>query len=344
MLKKIGIGLLIICLIAAVFGYQKYQDIYGANVSHNFQEEYILIPTGTRYSDLMNLFVEQDILDDVESFEWVATLMNYNDSKIKSGRYKIEPGWSNRKLIQHLRSGKQSPVKLILNNERLLPEVAGQVATFIEPDSISVLSTLFDQNVITKYDLQLETLMTLFIPNTYEVYWNITTEEFLERMKKENDKFWAAKNRMSKLENLKMSKEEVYTLASIVEKETNYNPEKKDVAGVYLNRLERGIMLQADPTVVFANQDFGIRRVLNKHLEKDSQYNTYKYAGLPPGPISMASISSIDAVLENEDHKYLYFCAKPDNSGQHVFAKTLSQHNSNARKFQRWLNKQRIFK
>ena len=187
-------------------------------------------------------------------------------------------------------------------------------------------------------------MMSIFIPNTYQVYWNISPTELIDRMKKESDKFWSDKNRMDKLAKLEMTKEEVYTLASIVEKETNYVPEKATVAGVYLNRLNKGIMLQADPTVVFANNDFKIRRVLNKHLEKDSPYNTYKYAGLPPGPIAIASISSIDAVLENKDHKFLYFCAVPDNSGQHAFAKTLSQHNANARKFQRWLNKQRIYK
>ncbi len=344
MLKKIGIILLVLSIVAAIFGYSKYQDIYGTNVSTKEQDTYIYIPSGTDYNGLKNILMEGDILDNVASFEWVASLMNYDQSKVKSGKYKIEAGWSNRKLIQHLRSGKQNPVKLILNNERLLASVASQVSYFIEPDSANILSSILDPKIMSKYELSPENMMSLFIPNTYEVYWDISGSEFLARMKKENEKFWSTKGRMEKLAKLDMSKEEVYTLASIVEKETNYIPEKNTVAGVYLNRLKRGIMLQADPTVVFANQDFTIRRVLNKHLEKDSPYNTYKYAGLPPGPISMASISSIDAVLENQGHNYLFFCAKPDNSGQHAFAKTLSQHNSNARKFQKWLNQQRIFK
>jgi len=344
MLKKIGIVLFVLSLIVGAFGYQKYQDIYGSNVSIDLQNPFILIPTGTDYEGLKKLLIDQDILKDVGSFDWVASLMKYDQSAIKSGKYKIESGWSNRKLIQHLRSGKQTPVNLIVNNERLLVGVAGQIAPFIEPDSTALISAMLDPMMMDKYGLKAETMMSLFIPNTYEVYWDSPAAKFLDRMKKENDKFWLSNNRMDKLKLLDMSKEEVYTLASIVEKETNYIPEKKIVAGVYLNRLKRGIMLQADPTVVYANQDFGIRRVLHKHLEKDSPYNTYKYAGLPPGPISMASISSIDAVLQNQAHNYLYFCAKPDNSGQHAFAKTLSQHNANARKFQTWLNKQRIFK
>ena len=344
MFKKIGIFLLVAVLIAGVFGYSKYQDIYAPNVSENISPTQLYLNKNIDYTGLKEMLVSQSIVKDIESFDWVASLMKFDQNKIRSGKFQIEPGWSNRKLIQHLRSGKQTPVKIVLNNERLLSEVAGKIAPLIEPDSTSIMMTMLDANTLAKYNLNRENLMTLFIPNTYEVYWNITPEEFLDRMKKESDKFWNAKDRKAKLEELKMSKEEVYTLASIVEKETNYKPERPTVAAVYLNRIRKGIMLQADPTVVFANQDFEIRRVLNKHLEIDSPYNTYKYAGLPPGPIAMSSISSIDAVLQNEAHKYYYFCAKADNSGQHAFAKTLSQHNANAKKFQRWLNKQRIFK
>ncbi len=344
MFKKIGIFLLVAILIAGGFGYSKYQDIYAPNVAENISPTQLYLNKNIDYTDLKKMLVSQSIVKDIESFDWVASLMKFDQNKIRSGKFQIEPGWSNRKLIQHLRSGKQTPVKIVLNNERLLSEVAGKIAPLIEPDSTSIMMTMLDENTLAKYNLNRENLMTLFIPNTYEVYWNITPEEFLDRMKKESDKFWNAKDRKAKLEELKMSKEEVYTLASIVEKETNYKPERPTVAAVYLNRIRKGIMLQADPTVVFANQDFEIRRVLNKHLEIDSPYNTYKYAGLPPGPIAMSSISSIDAVLQNEAHKYYYFCAKADNSGQHAFAKTLSQHNANAKKFQRWLNKQRIFK
>ncbi|HFB99774.1 MAG TPA: endolytic transglycosylase MltG, partial [Phaeodactylibacter sp.] len=201
-----------------------------------------------------------------------------------------------------------------------------------------------NQEFINKLGFKKETLISLFIPNTYEFFWNTNAKQFFEKMKKEQGIFWKKNNREKKAADLNMTKAEVYTLASIVERETNQNDEKKRIAGVYLNRLKKGILLQADPTVVFATRDFAARRVLNRHINFDSPYNTYKYAGLPPGPISMASISSIDAVLNAEKHSYLYFCAKPDNSGHHAFAKTLAGHNRNANKFRNWLNKQRIMR
>ena len=343
-MKKIGLVLLVLIALFAVFGYGKYKAIYGPNVPTELKKLSIDIPRGSSYSELKVLLTEQNIVNDTSSFDWVASLMKFKKRTIRSGRFQVEPGWSNRRLIQHLRSGKQEPVNLVINNSRLLSEVAGKVSKHIEPDSTTLLTALMSKDIQSRLGLSPETMMTIFIPNTYQVYWDMSAEQFIDKMKLERDKFWSAKNRKSKLSSLDMSEEEVYTLASIVEKETNHKPEKSTVAGVYLNRLRRGIMLQADPTVVFANKNFAIRRVLNKHLEIDSPYNTYKNAGLPPGPISMASISSIDAVLENEDHKFIYFCAKPGNGGQHSFAKSLKQHNSNARKFQSWLNKQRIFK
>ena len=188
-----------------------------------------------------------------------------------------------------------------------------------------------------------ENLLSLFIPNSYEFYWNTTPKKLFERFKREHKIFFNS-TRKKKLKELGLSEEEVYTLASIVQKETLVNEEKPRVAGVYINRLKRGQLLQADPTVVFASGDFEIRRVLNKHLAIDSPYNTYKYEGLPPGPICMPDVSSIDAVLNYEKHRYLYFCASTDNSGRHQFAKTLIEHNNNANKYRAYLNKQRIFK
>lgn len=343
-LKKIGLVFLVLLGIVGVFAFSKYQSIFAPNVPTTLAQNHLYIPTGTDYEGLKHLLSAQKFILDEGSFDDVAGLMKYKKNTIRSGRYEIQASWSNRELIQHLRSGKQSTVQLILNNERLLEELAGKVSSFIEPDSLSILDALNSQEVLDKYNLVPETVMTLFIPNTYEVYWNTTPKQFIEKMAKESEKFWSKDNRTAKSEALNMTRTEVYTLASIVEKETNYKPEKPTIAGVYLNRLDRGILLQADPTVVFANQDFTLRRVLNKHLEIDSPYNTYKYAGLPPGPISMSSISSIDAVLNKEEHKYLYFCAKPDNTGQHAFARNLSAHNANARKFQKWLNKQRIYR
>lgn len=344
MIRKIGIVVFILSIGLGVFAYLKYQAIFEPNVPNELSNAYLYVPTGSDYEGIKKLLVENNFLIDVGSFEDVASLMKYDKNAIRPGRFEIKSGWSNRELIQHLRSGKQASVNLVLNNERLIPEVAGKISRFIEADSLSILQALESPALMEKLDLNSETLMTIFIPNTYRVYWNTSPEKLIERLVSEKDKFWSNNQREEKREKLGLTKEEVYTLASIVEKETNYNPEKSTVAGVYLNRLRKDIALQADPTVVFANQDFTIRRVLNRHLEKDSPYNTYKYPGLPPGPIAMASISSIDAVLANKQHNYIYFCAKPDNSGQHAFAKNLAAHNANARKFQKWLNKQRIYK
>ena len=343
-LKKIGFVVFILAIGAGVFAYLKYQAIFDPNVPDDLSEAYLYVPTDTDYEGIKRLLEEQNFLINPESFDEVASLMKYDKNIIRPGRFEIKSGWSNRELIQHLRSGKQASVNLVLNNERLITEVAGKLSSFIEADSVAILNSLQSPSLLEKLGLSSETIMTIFIPNTYRVYWNTTPDRLIERLIAERDKFWSSDERDEKREQLGLSREEVYTLASIVEKETNYNPEKPNVAGVYLNRLKKDIALQADPTVVFANKDFSIRRVLNRHLEIDSPYNTYKYPGLPPGPIAMASISSIDAVLQNKQHKYIYFCAKPDNSGQHAFAKNLSEHNANARKFQKWLNKQRIYR
>jgi len=343
-LQKIGIIIFVLTIGLGLFSYTKYQSIFSPNVPNTLEEAYLFVPTGTDYEGLKEVLLAQDMVMDIASFDEVASFMKYTQNTIRPGRFEIEPGWSNRQLIQHLRAGKQASVNVILNNERLISEVAGKVSSFLEADSSALLSALQSPSLLEELSLTPESIMSIFIPNTYRLYWNTSPEKFIRRMVQERDKFWANGDRESQREILGLTKEEVYTLASIVEKETNYNPEKPNVASVYLNRINKGMLLQADPTVVFANKDFGIRRVLTKHLEIDSPYNTYKYKGLPPGPIAMASISSIDAVLSNKQHKYFYFCAKPDNSGQHAFARNLTAHNANARKFQNWLNKQRIYR
>ncbi len=341
MWKYILIFLLLILGGAGVFGFQKYNEIFKPNVPANLTRNILEIPSNSSFDDIVNLLLDKGFLINETSFRWLADIMKYKSDEMRVGRFEIEPNWSNRKLIQHLRNGKQATVKLVLNNERLPTDVAGKAASFIEADSTQIISLFRQKDFLHKHGLAPEELMTVFIPNTYDFYWNTSAEQFFEKMLKEHEKFWSKDGRRGKAEAMDMTEKEVYTLASIVERETLKNDEKKRIAGVYLNRLQRGILLQADPTVVFANGDFGIRRVLNKHLEFDSPYNTYMYAGLPPGPISMASIASLDAVLNAEKHKFLYFCAKPDNSGYHAFAKNLKGHNVNANKYRSWLNKQR---
>jgi len=338
-LKKILIGLLVLGVIAGIFGYQKYKAFFMPNVPSDLENSILEIPTGSTFDEISELLVNQGFINDKASFEEVSDQLKYKRENMRTGRFQIEPNWSNLKLVRHLRNGKQEPVKVVLTHARLLENIAAQAARFIEPDSATMLQTFMNKDIQKKYGYTVETLPAFFIPNTYEFFWNTSAEEFMERMKKENDTFWKKENRLEKAKKIDLTPTEVYTLASIVEKETNQNSEKKRMAGVYYNRLKINMLLQADPTIVFATRDFTAKRVLNKHKEFDSPYNTYKYVGLPPGPISMASIPSIDAVLNHEEHKYLFFCAKPDGSGFHDFAKTLAQHNVNARKYHQTLNR-----
>ncbi len=334
--------LLIVVIAGGLFGYLKYQAIFSPNVPSELSDPFVLIPSNSTFDDVVENLDFNGFISNRKNFEETAKLMSYDKAAIRHGRFQIQPNWSSRELIQHLRSGKQATVKVVLTNERLPHEIAGKVAKAIVSDSLALLTLFRDEAFLKKHNTNAENFTTYIIPNTYDFYWNTSPEKFMERMFKEHDKFWSANNRKAKAKDLGLTPEEVYTLASIVERESNYNPEKPRIAGVYLNRIKKGMLLQADPTAVFATKDFGARRVLNKHIQFDSPYNTYMYPGLPPGPICMASIPSIDAVLTPEDHKYIYFCAKPDDTGQHSFATTLAGHNANANKFRRWLSKRGI--
>lgn len=339
MVKKILLALVLLGLIGGYFGYEKYLMVFAPNVPAKLDNPYILIPTGSSFEELLERLKNEHFIIDEKSFVWVAERMKFIKSEMRPGRYQIEPNWSNRSLISHLRNGKQATVKVVLNNERLPEDVAAKVSKVIEADSAEIFDLLQNKSYLERFGLIPETAMTVFIPNTYEFYWNTGAETFFERMLNENEKFWKKDNRLNKAEALGLSKEKVYTLASIVEKETNQNDEKQRMAGVYINRLKIGMPLQADPTVVFATRDFSTKRVLDRHTQFDSPYNTYMYPGLPPGPISIASISSIDGVLNAENHEYLFFCAKGDGTGYHAFAKTLSGHNENARQYSQNLKK-----
>ncbi|MEL6865549.1 MAG: endolytic transglycosylase MltG [Bacteroidota bacterium] len=339
MLRNLILFLFVAGLVAVYVGYGKYQDVFSPNVPKELKNQYLHIPTNSTFQEVVDLLVQQSIIMDTASFTWVAERMNYIRPQMRAGRFKIEPRWNNRQLIRHLRGGKQAPVKVVLNNERLPEDIAGKVAQFIETDSISLYRLLTNEDYLDQHGYTRETVISAFIPNTYEFYWNTNEKTFFERMLKEHDKFWSQNNRQQKAKTQKLSPEEVYTLASIVQRETSRNDEKARIAGVYLNRIKKGMRLQADPTVVFATRDFNTRRVTNRHLAVESPYNTYKYTGLPPGPISMADISTLDAILNAEDHNYIFFCAKGDGSGYHAFAQTLSGHNANAARYKRNLKK-----
>jgi len=319
---------LIIAIAAGLYVYQKY--INGPAVPEGLPSYTITIPTNSSYEEVVDSLEAKGLVEDTEMFTLFAERMNYVRNPMRAGRYQVEPGWSMIELIRHLLGGPQAPVDLVLHNERLPEQIAGKAARFIEPDSIDIWTLFQDQAYLQSIGYTPETLTSLFIPNTYEFYWNTSPRSFMERMVNEHKAFWDKNNRRQKAQALDMSLAEVYTLASIVEKETLVNTERTRMAGVYLNRLKIGMPLQADPTAVFARRDFDTPRVTDYHTKFDSPYNTYKYAGLPPGPIAMASIGSIDAVLNAENHDYLYFCAKGDGSGLHNFAKTLAAHNRNA--------------
>ncbi len=335
--------LLLLIAVAIIAGIFIYNALKKPNVWLNEQESIsIFIPTGANFEEVKSILYGKGIIINRKTFEWVAERKEYPEL-IKPGHYIVTDGMSNERLINMLRSGKQIAVKVIFNNITKKEHLSRKIGKQIEADSSSLMALLSDSVYISKFGLTDQTLMSLFIPNTYELYWNTNAEQFIERMKQEYNNFWN-KERNDLTDSLGMTPIEVITLASIVEKETARNEEKATIAGVYINRLNRNWYLQADPTLIFAFNDYGIKRVLNVHKKIESPYNTYLHTGLPPGPICSPSIESINAVLANEDHDYLFFCARDDLSGYHVFAKTNAQHASNARKYQRALDKLKIMK
>ncbi len=250
---------------------------------------------------------------------------------------------NNLELLKMLRSGKQLPVNLVFNSIRTREQFAERISEQIEPAKDSLLYLMRDEKFLSPLDVDSNTVLTLFIPNTYQFFWNTSGRQFVRRMKTEHDKFWNAERKQKALQ-LGLQPAQVTVLASIIEQETQRDDEKPVIAGVYLNRLKKKLNLQADPTLVYALGDFSIKRVLSEYKKIDSPYNTYKYAGLPPGPICIPSIISIDAVLNRFPHNYLYFCARDDFSGYHVFASTYAQHQVNARRFHKALNQRGILK
>ena len=324
------------------FSFYTYQIIYTPNILVEAEEHYITIPHGGTFQELQQLLGEEYIATDLVSFSFLAKLKDL-DTQLKPGRYLLTPDMTNMELINLLRSGRQTPVNLTFSNARLLSQVPKKLVQNLEIDSAQMATLMLSDTTPGHFGFEPHTFISMFIPNTYQVYWTATPKEILDRLKREYDNFWT-EERLQKAKNLGMTKEEVSTLASIVQSETNDMAEAPKVAGLYINRLQRGYKLQADPTLKFALGDFSIRRVLNRHKEIESPYNTYKYYGLPPGPICMPSIAAVESVLNYEEHNYLYMCASADFSGKHIFAKSLREHNINAAKLHRALNKRKIYR
>ncbi len=340
MKKKIIIVIVAILLIGGAFAYSYYNKIFNKNVT---ESTFIYIPSNAGFNKVSALITPY--LKDNSSFIWVAEKKNY-PNKIRSGKFKIVKGMNNNELVDHLRGGEPETVKLTFNNQDRIDHLAGRIAEQIEADSISLLNAMNDVRFLEKNNFDANTAVAMYIPNSYEFYWNTSAIQFRDKILKEYKRFWN-KDRIEKAKKQNLTPLQTITLASIVQKETSTVAERPKVAGLYLNRLKDFWPLQADPTIIYAikqkyGQDTEIKRVLNKDLTIDSPYNTYTNFGLPPGPIGMPDISSIEAILNPANHQYYYMCASVENIGQHEFAKTLSQHNVNARKYQNWINKQGI--
>ena len=333
--------LLILIIIALAIAYWLYKALMTPNVkTTDGKEVELFIPTGSDYNKVKALLAEKKCIVDEKTFDWVAQHKEYPQN-IHPGRYVLKNGMNNNQLVNMLRGGLQTPVKVTFNNIRDVDMLAGKVSTQIEADSTSLSNLLHNQEYINQLGFNDQTIPALFLPDTYEVYWNTDAQSFVSRMFQEYNKFWTeARKQQAKAKD--MTPVQVSTLASIVNKETNMSDEMPRIAGVYINRLKNNWLLQADPTLVFASGNFELKRVLNEHKEIESPYNTYKHIGLPPGPICIPSIAAIKAVLNAEDHNYFFFCAKEDFSGYHNFAKTLSEHNRNATKYQQALNQRGI--
>lgn len=339
--KLLVIIAILIAVGMGIFSFQIYNMAFTDNTAFNNEEAHIYIPTNATIEDVVTEV--EPLLKNINSFVTVAYQKKYAEN-IKPGHYIIYKGMTNNDIITSLRS-QNVPINVKFNNQERLEDLAKHISLQIEADSTSLIQAMLDPAFLDSVGLTEDTALSLYIPNTYEFYWNSSAETFRDRMKTEYERFWS-ESRLTKAENLGLTREQVIALASIVQKETAMADERPRVAGVYLNRLKIGMLLQADPTVIFAlkresgDYDQVIKRVLYADLELDSPYNTYKYAGVPPGPITMPDISSIDAVLNPEKHDYYYFVADVENFGYHKFAKSYTQHNINKAAYVRWVNAQ----
>jgi UPF0755 protein len=341
--RYIFFTLAVMAVISVFIFVRMYKAIIFPNVLIPNEEKISLyIYSDDDFDDVKQKLYSDSIIINTKSFEWLAKKLDY-PKYIKSGHYVISNNMNNNRLLNLLRSGSQTPVKFTFNNIRTIEQFAGRVAEQLEMDSVSLLKAVKENATLKEMGFDEESAAALFIPNTYELYWNIDADDFVEKMVGEYNRFWNEERR-NKAKSLNMTPIEVSILASIVDKETAKVSEMPRIAGVYINRLKKNWLLQADPTLIFALGDFEIKRVLDAHKEIKSPYNTYKHIGLPPGPICIPSIAAIDAVLNAENHKYFYFCAKDDLSGYHVFARNMSEHNRNAEKYRKALNKMKIWK
>jgi UPF0755 protein len=330
----------VLAIVVTIGAYLIYKNVFTPNVSVRKEPTYLYIPTNSTFEDVVDIVKKQDLVRNEKSFIWTAKELKY-DGAVKPGKYLLQPGMSNKDLIRLLKSGRQTPVKLVFNNIRIKQELADRIGEQIEATPFTILNLVNDDDYVKRLGFNSQDVLSMFIPNTYEMYWNTSADKFLQRMKKEYDKFWNA-DRLLKARKIGFTPVQVSIMASIVQQESIKEDEKPIIAGVYMNRYKKNWKLEADPTLVYALGNFNVNRILNVYKTIDSPYNTYLYTGLPPGPICLPTISSIDAVLNYVRHDYFYFCAKDDFSGYHAFAANYAQHQLNARRFQQALNRRGI--
>ena len=339
--KKILIPLIIFSTVLTTCSVYIYQMLYSPNFLINSKEKFIIINEKTEFNELIKSLERDTIINDILSFSVLSKIMEYQEN-IKEGAYKVNTNMSNYDMITMLRSGNQTPINITFSYARKMDDLAEKITKKLKMSDDDLMNYLYD-NIEDYNDFNKLDIISIFLPDTYEVYWNISPKKLTEKMYSEYKKFWN-KERLIKLDKINLEQKEAIVLASIVASESRMLDEADRIAGVYMNRLNRNMRLQADPTLVFAANDYTIRRVLNKHKRIKSPYNTYIHKGLPPGPIRLASKNYIDAVLNYEKHNYIFMCAKEDFSGYHAFATNLTDHNRNAKKFQKALNLRKIYR
>lgn len=340
--KWVALVLAVLLMVAGVIGWQFWRKAFGPGPDFGEPERVLFIRTGAGFEAVVDSLVRHGIIADEQAFRMLAKRKKYSQ-RVKPGRYVLENGTSLNDLVNKLRSGEQDPVRLTFNTIRRMPELAGKAASYLECDSSALLRVLLDPAVAQQYGFAQEEFIGMFIPDTYEMWWTDTPEDFVARMAREYKAFWT-EERKQKATNLKLDQSEVSVLASIVQAETGARKDAGNIAGVYLNRLRIGMPLQADPTLKFALGLDTVSRILNIDKQVESPYNTYKYAGLPPGPINLPEKPFLDAVLNAPKHEYIYFCASEALDGTSNFAKTYEQHLVNARRYHQALNKRGIYR
>lgn len=310
-------------------------SVFGPTI-HNPEKKFLYIKTGSNYQQVKDSLVKNKM---ISGDFWIDKIADYSDypQKVKPGKYKIENGMSLYHLMKMLRSGRQVPVNLVVTKLRTKEDLAKKISTLFETDSLKAIQFLNNNDSLQPFNVDSNTVMTDVIPDTYTYTWNTPMKNIFKKLYEQEQKFWTP-GRLQKAQRLQLSPQQVYTLASIVEEETNKLEDKGKIASVYLNRLKKGMKLAADPTVKFAMKDFGLKRIYEKYLLFPSPYNTYLNPGLPPGPICTPSTKTIDAVLNSPETDYLFFVARPDFSGYSDFASTYEQHEINAKAYQQALD------